>query len=257
MSQVNQIYTVFGRDFHFEWECPGKWNDLNSWQLRRIIALQQIGLPRLRFMALCVPILLNVRRSLVKQFVLGRTLNAEYLQLTDFLVSDEQYLTRNIIGRYRGLKTVKRWQDMVGRQYFIAEGYLDQYRQTQDAKWLDYFLCAFYAPDDQEFATVDEDVNCQLFKKWPMDVKLCILAFYAGSRREFQQVKQYKKAFKKGSGRGGSVAESLMKLRSQMAGNDLTKTKQIDATPLPELLFQLNKDIADAEQRTQQLSSRK
>lgn len=256
MSQVRQTLTLFKRDFHFLWSCPGTWNDLDAWQLRRIVALQQFGLSKLRFMALCVPILLKVKKSLVKQWVIGRTLNAEYLELARFLTDEKQLLTRNLIGSYRGFKTVSKWQEMVAKQYFVAEGYLAKYRETHDASWLNYFLCAFYIAPNKEFASIDEDKDYKLFINWPMDVKLSVLAFYVGARQEFQNSPNFSRAFKKGGSGRVNVIESLMKMRSNMAGNTLTQTKLIDATPLPELFFQLNKDIEDAEQRAQQLRSR-
>lgn len=255
MSRVYETLTVFGRDFHFEWECPGTWNDLSAAQLRKIIQLQQLGLPNLKYLALAVIVLLRVKYSLVKQVVLSKRLNDEYLLLADFLLDEKQYLTRNLIGRYRGFKTVSKWQEMVTKQYFIAETYLDLYLKTRDDLYLDHFMCAFYTKR-KSFSEINEDMDYVLFKHWPKDVKLAVLTFYTGARQEFQANPNFKHAFKKGKGSSKALSQSLMKLRSQMAGNDLTKTNTIDATPLPEFFFQLNKDIEDAEQRSQQLSRR-
>jgi hypothetical protein len=248
MSKVYETLTVLGRDFHFEWECPGQWNGLNAWQLRRIINLQQMGLTPLQFLAFAVPVLLEVPKSLIKQFVLGRRINDEYLELSSFLLDKDQHLSKNVFATNRGFKAASKWQELYGKNFFAAEIYLNEYMKAKDPLMLDHFVASLYTTKD-ELHLVNPERDYHKFAKWPMEVKLAIVTFYTGCRIEFHAT--YPRVFKKGKGGSTGYGKGLLNLRSQLAKNDLAKTNGIDATPLPEMLFQLTKDIEDAQDKSQ------
>lgn len=207
------------------------------------------------FRVYALPILLKTKKSLVKQWVISRRFNPDYLLLCNFLLEENEGLTQNTIGNYRGWHGISRWQDMFGKNFFSAEVYLDQYRQRQDPLMLDKLIASLYYRPLHAVYAVDSERDYDHFSKWPMDVKLSILTFYVGARKQMHAT--FKNVFKAGkSDKKVNAGREILKLRSQMAQNDLSKTDIIDRKPIAEILFQLEKDIEDAHKRAEQLSKR-
>lgn len=238
---------MFKRDFHFEWECPGSWNELSAWQLRRIARLEVLkGNPKL-YRLQAVLVLFRVQKSILRQFVFGQCFNNDYLLFADFLLEKDKYLTENPIAKYRGFTALNHWRHMPYMQWNMAEVFFSAYNESQKVEDLNKLVATLYTKAGKVYDDDQHNANYKRISKWPFDIKMAVYLWYYGSN---QAMRAYApKVFKSGKGgkAGGSYGNALVNLMLNMAKNDLTKQKEVAAAKMPLVLAQLEKDITDAE----------
>jgi hypothetical protein len=251
VSKLIDSYHLFGKEFQFEWECPGTWNELDTWQLRRIAAMEGKHLHHLQYDLKAFLILFKVRKSIWRSFLMQICFSPDYRLFADFLSDKDQYLTVNPILKFRGLEAVAHWKDMDYMQWTMAEYWFAEYGRTKATADLNKLVATLFSINGNYSDEQHNDLH-QRVGRWPMDVRMAMLIFYAGSQQDMK--KKYPKVFKKrGGGSGGHYGKALSNLMLSMAKNDVSKMEEVGKVKAPIIMQQLEKNIEDAE-RTERSS---
>lgn len=184
-----------GRSFY---EIPTEWNELNAQQVLQIIDVfnnKEYG---------PVEIVLKLMQALLgldkNKFSRMKAEDLEeYLYLAGFLFTNESYLTKQLFPEYAQMHGPgDEIDNVVMKEFVFSEHYFMQWQEDKEnEELLNNFIATIYRPVKENYdREMDPDGDCRiefnenvcewyakkLISNWPMNVRMAIAHWYAGSR---------------------------------------------------------------------------